>query len=149
MINMSERILIGIYPENDYRDYLAHSRSGKAWKSHKYISRKKGKHGQWVYKYATSSHGGGESKTRSVERGIFKNDTTGGSGRMFIRNDQTDEEISNKVDELLKMRPYMGLVLNNKARNRYDQKLKLYTDEDTNRVYKKLGVDRPKKKKNS
>ena len=141
--------MMNTYPENDYRNYLMHWGKGKESKNHKYVSRKMGKHGKWVYKYATSSHGGGESKTRSVERGIFKNDTTGGSGRMFIRNDQTDEEISNKVDELLKMQKYMGLVLNNKARNRYDQKLKLYTDEDTNRVFKKLGVDRPKKKKNS
>ena len=40
------------YPENDYRGYLMHWGKGNEAKSHKYISRRKGKNGKWIYKYA-------------------------------------------------------------------------------------------------
>jgi hypothetical protein len=40
------------YPENDYRTYLEHSS-----KAHKYISRKRGKGGKWIYTYASNVTG--------------------------------------------------------------------------------------------
>ena len=38
-----------MYPENDYRTYLEHSAS------HKYISKKMGKNGKWIYTYPKES----------------------------------------------------------------------------------------------
>ena len=40
------------YPENDYRYYLMHWGKGGESKNHKYISRKKGSGGKWIYTYA-------------------------------------------------------------------------------------------------
>lgn len=49
---------MSMYPENDWRDYLEHSS-----RSHKYISKKMGRSGKWIYTYpkdvkANSSRGG-------------------------------------------------------------------------------------------
>lgn len=41
------------YPENDWRNYLMHWGKGREAKNHKYISRKKGQNGRWIYTYAT------------------------------------------------------------------------------------------------
>lgn len=40
------------YPDNDYRLYLMHSAKGSHWKGgHKYIAKKRGKNGKWIYIY--------------------------------------------------------------------------------------------------
>lgn len=44
--------MMNIYPENDWRNYLEHS-----FRSHKYISRKRGKNGKWIYIYKKTSNG--------------------------------------------------------------------------------------------
>lgn len=51
----SQDIYSGWYPENDYRYYLEHSLKGSERKNHKYISRKMGRSGKWVYTYADRS----------------------------------------------------------------------------------------------
>ena len=43
--------MMNTYPENDYRNYLMHWGKGKESKNHKYISRRMGKNGKWVYVY--------------------------------------------------------------------------------------------------
>ena len=44
--------MMNTYPENDYRTYLEHSS-----KAHKYISKKMGKAGKWIYTYAKKAVG--------------------------------------------------------------------------------------------
>ena len=46
---------IGSWPDNDYRYYLEHSIKGQQSKTHKYISRKRGKSGRWIYEYSSKS----------------------------------------------------------------------------------------------
>jgi hypothetical protein len=43
---------MGIYPENDYRNYLEHSAKGKTWSNHKYVAIK---NGRYIYPSTTSS----------------------------------------------------------------------------------------------
>ena len=47
--------MMNTYPENDYRNYLMHWGKGGESKNHKYVSRKMGKNGKWIYAYAKDS----------------------------------------------------------------------------------------------
>ena len=60
------------YPENDYRGYLIHWSKGGESKNHKYLSRKMGSNGKWIYTYAK----GAANKVRAVanEARTFKED---------------------------------------------------------------------------
>lgn len=59
------------YPDNDYRNYLKHWGKGKEAKDHKYISRKRGKDGNWVYTYASKL----TSKAKNALDSLRKDDS--------------------------------------------------------------------------
>lgn len=56
-----------MYPENDYRTYLEHSAS------HKYISKKMGRNGKWIYTYPKES--GGNSNNAEWSKWRIHQDT--------------------------------------------------------------------------
>ena len=80
---------MNIYPENDYRGYLMHWGKGKEAKSHKYISRKMGKAGKWIYTYANKISGADAKKRRDLTLQI--------TDQANARADQL-EDSSNMVD---------------------------------------------------
>ena len=55
--------MMNTYPENDYRTFLQHSIKGSERKNHKYISRKIGKSGKWIYTYSSSPNKSGSGKS--------------------------------------------------------------------------------------
>lgn len=77
------------YPENDYRNYLMHWGKGGESKNHKYISRKMGKAGKWIYTYANKLSGADAKKRRDLTLQI--------TDQANARADQLLES-SNKVD---------------------------------------------------
>lgn len=59
------------YPENDYRAFLKHSAKGSERKGHKYISRKMGEAGKWIYTYATKA---GSAAKRQIDLASSRRD---------------------------------------------------------------------------
>lgn len=67
--------MMNTYPENDYRNYLMHWGKGGESKNHKYVSRKMGKNGKWIYTYATDAiKGAGREIKRRYDLASARND---------------------------------------------------------------------------
>ena len=64
-------MMMNTYPENDYRAFLQHSAKGSERKDHKYISRKMGKAGKWIYTYATKA---GSAAKRQIDLASSRRD---------------------------------------------------------------------------
>lgn len=59
--------MMNIYPENDYRTYLEHSS-----KAHKYISKKMGKAGKWIYTYVDTTRQKASNATSRLGKALSR-----------------------------------------------------------------------------
>lgn len=72
-----------MYPQNDWRSYIAHSAKGQKWKTHKYVAIRNDR-----YIYPENVHGGGKSSTKLAglayvleAKQSYDQGQRGGSGR--------------------------------------------------------------------
>ena len=121
------------YPDNDYRNYLKHWGKGKEAKNHKYISRKRGKDGNWVYTYASKL----TSKAKNAMDSLHKDDS---AEEVEVAGTETENSRSNGFLSYL-----TSLIQKKQTGSSKESKFTSLKNKLTNTLKKPISSLKPKK----